>query len=160
MRYWIDGYNLLFRLPLTKESLEAKRKRVILDLNEQAELLGLDITLVFDAFDKTRSLDLRSHYQALEIIYTTSKQTADESILDSIECSRHPEKICVVTSDKDLARKSKVLRANTLSLKEFFHFIFKRQKKAAASSFVECKDSPREIDRLLKIFEKKLDEKN
>ncbi len=160
MRYWIDGYNLLFRLPLTKESLENKRKRVILDLNEQAELLGLEITVIFDAADQTRSLDRRSHYYALEIIYSTSKQTADESILDSVECSFHPEKICVVTSDKDLSRKAKALRANTLSLKEFFLFIAKKQKKKKAASHIECADSPKEIERLLKIFEKKLEDNN
>jgi uncharacterized protein len=160
MRYWIDGYNLLFRLPLTKESLANKRKRVILDLNEQAELLSLDITIIFDAEDQERNLDRRSHYRSLEIIYSTSKQTADESILDSIECSYHPEKICVVTSDKDLSYKAKVLRANTLSLKEFFLFIAKKQKKKSATSYIECTDSPREIARLLKIFEKKLEEQN
>ena len=115
------------------------------------------ITVVFDAFDRDRNLDARSNYQALEIIYTTSKQTADESILESIEHTRHPEKICVVTSDKDLARKAKVRRANTLSLKEFFHFIHKRQKRKTSTP-IECKESPREIERLRKIFEKRLRE--
>ena len=160
MHYWIDGYNLLFRLPVAKGPLEKKRQSLILELNTQATTLNLQITVVFDSSTKERILDTRSHYDALEIIYTSSKKTADDSILDSVEFSSYPEDICVVTCDKDLARKAKALRANTLSLDAFFKLITKRQnkKQRELEDAFECLESPREISRLLSIFEKKFTE--
>ena len=157
MHYWIDGYNLLFRLSTVKGTLEKKRQDLILELNEQAKTLNLQTTVVFDSSDKGRVLDTRSHYDALEIIYTTSKKTADDSILDSVEFSSYPEDICVVTCDKDLARKAKALKANTLSLEDFFKLLTKRQnkKQRELESSLECVESPRELSRLLSIFEKK-----
>ena len=119
MHYWIDGYNLLFQLPSSKGSFEIKRQKLILDLNSQAKSLSIQTTVVFDSSEKDRDLNTRSHYEALEIIYTSSKKTADDFILDSVEFSSHPEEMCIVTSDKDLARKSRALRANTLSLEGF-----------------------------------------
>lgn len=156
MHYWIDGYNLLFRLPLSKGTLEKRRKDLILELNTQATSLNLQITLVFDSSDKERVLDTRSHYDALEIIYTTSRKTADDSILDSVEFSSYPEDICVVTCDKDLARKAKALRANILALDDFFTLITKRQSRneRIINDAFEWTESPREISRLLSIFEK------
>ena len=157
MRYWVDGYNLLFRLPLSKESLQTKRERIIYELNEKSSELHLEITLVFDAFDRDRNLDSRSHYDFLEIIYTTSKETADESILESIEHIKNPSTICVVTSDKGLSRKAKNLGANAISLKEFFTLLEKKTKKKERPT-PAFQESPKEIERLRKIFEKKLEE--
>lgn len=157
MHYWIDGYNLLFRLSLAKGTLEKKRQDLILELNRQATTLNLQITVVFDSSDKERVLDTRSHYDALELIYTTSRKTADDSILDSVEFSSYPEDICVVTCDKDLARKAKALKANILSLEDFFAFLSRRQDKnqRIINESIECVESPRELSRLLSIFEKK-----
>ncbi len=121
----------------------------------QAQALGIAITVVFDAFDKEKNLDMRTHYKDLEIIYATSKQTADEAILDTLERSKSPSNICVVTSDNDLARKAKVLKASILSLKDFLEFLRKRHKKESQRE-VDWKDSPKEISRLLQIFEEKL----
>ncbi len=158
MHYWIDGYNLLFHISSSKASFRKKREDLIIELNTQATRLNIQITIIFDAFDKEKNLDMRTHYGDLEIIYSTSKQTADESILDSIERSRSPSNICVVTADNDLARKAKALKANILSLKEFLGFLKKREKKATQNS-LEWMDSPKEISRLLNIFERKLKEK-
>jgi predicted RNA-binding protein with PIN domain len=157
MRYWIDGYNLLFKLPALKGSLEEKRRALIIELNRQAKHLNLQITVVFDAADPHRSLDLISHYDALEIIYTTSRSTADESILHAIETTKNPINLCIVTSDKDLAHKAKNLGAQTLSLADFLKRLAKKQKNKRAKPPVS-QDSPRQIERLTKIFEKKLQE--
>jgi predicted RNA-binding protein with PIN domain len=152
MQYWIDGYNLIFKLPDLKGSLEEKRRVVIKELNAQARRLSLEITVVFDAQDPARSLDHICHYDALAIIYTTSHQTADESILQMIANSRTPLDFCIVTSDKDLAHKASLLGAQTLSLANFWKRIKKKQKYG---SYVDCRDSPREIARLEKIFEER-----
>ncbi|MES2199491.1 MAG: NYN domain-containing protein [Chlamydiota bacterium] len=154
MQYWIDGYNLLFRIPHLQGSLEEKRKQLILDLNDLAKKSKLSFVLVFDANDKDRSLDSRSNYDALEIIYTTSKKTADEAILERVEAVRHPATVCVVSSDKGLTSQVRALGAQVLSLSEFCLFLDKkRMKKQNLRIGSECQDSPKEMDRLLKIFE-------
>lgn len=156
MQYWIDGYNLLFRIPHLQGSLEEKRSQLILHLNSLAKKSDLSFVLVFDANDKERSLDRRTHYDALEIIYTTSKKTADEAILERVEAVRHPATVCVVSSDKGLTSQVRALGAQVLSLSEFCLFLDKKRfKKLNVGSQTECKDSPKEMDRLLKIFEEK-----
>lgn len=157
MHYWIDGYNLLFKLPDLKGSLEEKRRALIIELNRQAKHLLLQITVVFDATDPTRPLDFLSHYDAIEIIYTTSRSTADESILQTVEQARNPLDLCIVTSDKDLSHKAKNLGAQTLSLANFLKRIAKKQKNKRTSPTVS-QDSPKQIDRLTKIFEQRLKE--
>lgn len=154
MQYWIDGYNLLFRIPHLQGSLEEKRRQLILDLNDLAKKSGLSFVLVFDASDKGRSLDHRSNYDALEIIYTTSKKTADEAILERVEAVRHPATVCVVSSDKGLTSQVRALGAGVLTLSEFCLFLDKKRlKKQKLRTGLECQESPKEMDRLLKIFE-------
>lgn len=154
MQYWIDGYNLLFKIPRLHGTLEEKRRQLILDLNDLAKKAQLSFVLVFDANDKDRSLDSRSNYDALEIIYTTSKKTADEAILERVEAVRHPATVCVVSSDKGLTSQVKALGAQVLSLSEFCLFLDKKRlQKQKGRSSTECQESPKETARLLKIFE-------
>jgi uncharacterized protein len=159
MHYLIDGYNLLFRLPKTKGSLENKRLLLIEELNDAISKLHLQATVVFDASDE-RSFSTRSHYDAIEIVYTTKKISADAYILNHVEESRKPGGLCVVSSDSELIRKSKALGSKTMQLKEFLAMIQKKQvklkRKSRPAAFFECKDSSKEIARLLMIFEKKL----
>ncbi|MBS0628580.1 MAG: NYN domain-containing protein [Verrucomicrobia bacterium] len=156
MQYWIHAYNLLFRFTHVKGPLEEKRSQLIFGLNSLSKKSGLIFVLVFDANDKNRSLDCRSHYDALEIIYTTSKKTADEAILERLEGVRHPATVCVVSSDKGLTCQVRTLGGQTLSLSEFCLFLnkkrFKKQKENIPS---DCKESPKEIDRLQRIFEER-----
>jgi len=151
MQYWIDGYNLLFKMPSLEGPLEKRRRVLIAELNRFAKKFSLSFIVVFDADPKTGPFDMRSHYDELEIVYAASKETADEAILEGIECSRSKRTICVVSSDKGLTDKARALGAETLSLSEFVHFLGKKRSKAHLP--VECRDSPKEMDRLLKIFE-------
>jgi hypothetical protein len=58
----------------------------------------------------------------------------------------------VVTSDKGLSIKAKALGAEILPLSEFLLFLQKKEKKKNSSKSFSFQDSPREIERLLKIF--------
>ena len=154
MHYWIDGYNLLFYLPKTNGSFEEKRRVLISQINEQAKLLSLQSTIVFDASDPSQKHDSRSHYDCLEIVYTHAKKSADDAILEAVEFSRNRANLCVVSSDKGLSLKAQALGAQILSLPEFLFFLFKKHKKKAFNQISEYQDSPKEIERLLKIFSK------
>ena len=49
MHYFIDGYNLLFRIVHAGDDLKTQRDELIQDLIHKVNLLQLDVTLVFDS---------------------------------------------------------------------------------------------------------------
>ena len=69
MRYYIDGYNLLFYHDPSLQQLKLNRGLLLDQLNEKAALLNMDLCIVFDAAYQLGE-ESRSHYKALEIIYT------------------------------------------------------------------------------------------
>jgi predicted RNA-binding protein with PIN domain len=118
MHYFIDGYNMLFRLVGAKDDLQKQREAIIHDLNKKISLVKLDISLVFDSTYQIGERE-RFHFHELEITFTAKGETADEYILDEIKNSSHPQQEVVVTSDKGLARKARVLAAQTESIEDF-----------------------------------------
>ncbi|WP_068467675.1 NYN domain-containing protein [Candidatus Protochlamydia phocaeensis] len=127
MHYFIDGYNLLFRLMHGSDDLQQSRQQIILDLNKKISLVKLDVSLVFDAAfqegDRTRS-----HFDALEILFTAEGETADEFILEEIKNSIFPQQETVVTSDKRLAWQARHRSAHTESIEEFMVWLNKSYK--------------------------------
>src|ERR1700730_8668893 len=100
MHYFIDGYNLLFRLiPDSHDDLQSHRERVIHDLNTKISLIKIEVSIIFDAAFQIGERT-RSYYDALEILFTAEEETADEYILDEVKNASHPQTIVVVTSDK------------------------------------------------------------
>lgn len=157
MHYFIDGYNFLFRLFQKKGSLQKQRDAALFSLNEEIEKLPLSITVVFDSSEKLREAASRSHLDALEIIYTTRQQSADDYIYKAIEEATHPQNETVVTSDRELAGKCRQLGANTLTVEQFLTHLQKRKaKKRRGKASKGFKESDQEMERLLKIFEEKL----
>lgn len=156
MHYYIDGYNFLFRVSKKKLPLEKKRDLILITLNEELEKLRLNTTIVFDSSDGLRDHASRGHLDALEIVYTTKNESADEYIFKAIENAAHPQNETVVTSDRELAGKCKQLRAKILSIEQFLSFIKKKKDQKRRSSPIKAfRDSDKEIERLLKIFENK-----
>lgn len=154
MHYYIDGYNFLFRVSKKKLPLEKKRDLILITLNEELEKLRLNTTVVFDSSDGLRDHASRGHLAALEIVYTTKNESADEYIFKAIENAPSPQNETVVTSDRALASKCKYLGAKILSIDQFLTFIKKKKaQKKSLSPIKAFRDSEKEIARLLKIFE-------
>ena len=160
MHYLVDAYNLLFRTLKKRGSLEKSRQLLIEELNEIISQLNLHVTLVFDGAEEHFPLPSRGHFDAIEIIYTSKSQTADEYIYEEITHSRTPAQCTVVTSDRELSGRCHQHRAKTMTIDEFLHFLSKKKtkKKRALkrSSARVFRDSDPEIARLLLIFEKRL----
>lgn len=156
MQYLVDAYNLLFRSGKKKGSLEKERQSLIQQLNEVISQLHIHVTLVFDGAGERISLPTRGHFDAIEIIYTTKGQTADEYISDEIYHAKKPSQRTIVTNDRELAARCRNFRAKTMSLDEFLQLLLKKKKKKKPSKTLHSfRDSNPEIERLLKIFEKK-----
>jgi predicted RNA-binding protein with PIN domain len=161
--YLIDGYNFLFRIAKSRAEFKSNREEFIESLNDLVSALKLNAIVVFDNSDPSARLPTRGHFDALEIIYTTKELSADDYILEKVDASKYPERITVVTSDRDLAAGCKALKANTLTVEAFVAFLFKKKrsrKKKTASATVKplrLRNSDREIARLLEIFEKRFE---
>src|SRR5947208_15902015 len=124
MHYYIDGYNLLFRLVPAVDNLRKERESIILDLNKKVLLLNLDISIVFDSTFQEGERT-RSHYQGLEILFTAEGETADEYIIDEIKHTPKPHLETVVTSDKKLASIIRRNSGHTESIEEFLLWLNK-----------------------------------
>jgi len=161
MHYIIDGYNLLFRFYKEKSNLETKRRELIGKLDEIATILHLDITLIFDGHYSEEDY-VRTHTRSLEIIYTELGESADETILNELDLHPNPNRVTVITSDRDLSYKAKRRRANVETSKEFFKMITKRaqkKKREKPPSSTQEKTFLTQYDHyLLKTFEEKIKE--
>jgi predicted RNA-binding protein with PIN domain len=130
MHYLIDGYNLLFRLLRTEDSLQKQRNELIARTSDRVRLLGLDATLVFDSHYQPSEAS-KHHLGPLEIIYTNPGETADDYILKALKEVKDPTKHTVVTSDKILANLCRMRLAKTMAIDEFLQWIHRRQKNIA-----------------------------
>ena len=144
MHYFIDGYNLLFRLPQGRRSFEEERHLIV------DALIGIKLflTLVFDGGGDESPR--RTHKGPLEIVYTAKGQSADAYILDELSWVKTPETYTVVTSDKKLASACRVLGAKSQSIHSFLSLI--RKKQAIKIEEKPIKEADKNLERLLKIF--------
>jgi predicted RNA-binding protein with PIN domain len=159
MIYFIDGYNLLFRLFHSEKKLEIQRNLAIEFLQEKVSFLNLNIYLIFDGYQKKQELPTRDYYKHLKVIYTPKDQTADDYILEQIFLSKTPSQITVVTSDNTLKKKAKQMHAHTFSIESFIAWLYEKEKKRKKNKNEEKNnfiDTKSDIERLHKIFEEKL----
>ncbi len=121
MKYLLDGYNILFRERDTNGSLESQRMRLFEKLNLLAEATHLNLIVVLDSHQQAGELE-RHHYHSLEIIYTDFDQTADDYIIEYVECLplSKRNRVKVVSSDRTLMQKVRFERVEALSVPAFF----------------------------------------
>ncbi|GAB4193540.1 MAG: hypothetical protein Tsb0015_16310 [Simkaniaceae bacterium] len=161
MHYLIDGYNLLFHVfPQTKDFIACQS--VLWDkLQELLTSFPSNATVVLDSFEENgRSYPSKAQIENLEIIYSPQQMSADEYILEYLQTHTAINQV-VVTSDRALAEKAKRLGAKILTVEDFLNKIRKKRKRKKQEEQKEKaiqKDTKDNIDRLLKIFEKRLKE--
>jgi uncharacterized protein len=128
VHYLIDGYNLLFKTAWSylHGDLEAARRRLMLELDSDARLLNLSITIVFDAPFQSDALS-RGHFNSLEIIFTAKGQTADQYLVEWVQDFLPSKEVCVITSDKTLKRHIRSLDVKVEPVHEFLAKLHKRK---------------------------------
>lgn len=165
MPYLIDGYNLLFKLLESKNSLQAQRQTIIRSLQIEFKLLHLTGTIVFDGRHRLGEQSNLAYHSPLIIAYSHENETADQYILDKLETAKTPSEITVVTDDRFLSSSARTRGARTLGLMAFLAQIEKkhkqrRLKKEELLDERPITESKRETERLIKIFEERLSEEN
>jgi predicted RNA-binding protein with PIN domain len=155
MHYLIDGYNVIFSLIDSKESLQTLRQKVILTLQKQFAKRGIVGTLVFDGTHRRDEESGLSYSSPLTIAYAPKGQSADDYIIERIEAAQNPKQITVITNDRGLTRHAKSHGAKVEANEVFIQWLGKKRKGRKKE---EPRDTQQNIDRLLKIFEEKLKE--
>ena len=158
MHYWIDGYNLLFRLTKNYREMKQNERKLLAALNQSIILLNYKATVVFDGREKDPPEALRRNFDALALIYTPHHQTADDYILKAIEDASDPAKEVVVSSDYELLRKAKQKGAQVLTIDEFVARLVKKRQKKKSIAEKKFQENSADFQRLLKIFEDRLQE--
>jgi uncharacterized protein len=130
--YFIDGYNLLFRVLQGGENLQQERQQLIKELERKLSLLKLPAVIVFDSQYQPDEGSV-THLKWLEIIFTAQGETADEYILQRLKdtsnsSQAHSKQTCVVTSDKKLAWLCRKRLAKVESVEEFTALLNRRVK--------------------------------
>jgi uncharacterized protein len=154
MHYYLDGYNLMFRILRATEDFRTLREKIIADLSAKIQILDLDVTVVFDATYQRGELD-RSRTQSIEILYTAEGETADEFIINELKSGRKPSDHTVVTSDKELAYLARLCHSHTETVEHFISWLNRRYKNKLRRPVSEAPPKPKimELPKLLKKVE-------
>lgn len=138
MHYYIDGYNLLFRILRAGDDIQKQRNWIIQDLSHKIKALDIDASLIFDSQYQPGE-STRNHFDNLEVSFTAEGETADEFILNEIKHSLNPRFETVVTSDKKLAWRARRKAAHSISVEEFVAWVNRRYKNKINESKKERK---------------------
>ncbi len=132
-----------------------ERTEFIQSLQIYFRKLHLSGYLIFDGRHRREEESGRSYKDPLEIIYAPLGQSADAYIIEKIQTVKNPKEVTVVTNDKGLIRHAKALKVSVMSNHEFLDYLLKRSTPQETK---KTKESSHNIERLSKIFEKKLHE--
>lgn len=151
MNYILDGYNILFHLVDSPKTFADQREDLIHYLQMRFSLLGLNGLLIFDGSHRREEISGRAYRSPLEIVYTPKGQNADSYILEQIELAKNPKDITLVTNDAGLKRQARSLGSRVKSNEDFIIFLNKSRLKKEK----QIQETPKNIERLLKIFEER-----
>ncbi len=159
MHFFIDGYNFLFKLSHNWHfDLRTQREALIKAFNEKIEELKLSLTIVFDGAEMPRGDYTRGHWKNVEVVYTHEGLTADAYIIRQLEEVKHGKLYTVVTADRELMNRAKMLGAHVMDNQAFLQLLQKRKQKQVRRKgqervLMETKDN---IARLERIFQERL----
>jgi predicted RNA-binding protein with PIN domain len=156
VHYWIDGYNLLFRLTKDYKTMRAQERSILLALNQAISHFKYSVTIVLDGREKDPPEAIRRNLDSLALIYTPHYQTADDYILEAIAASSHPEKEMVISSDLELLSRAKQRGAHGQTIEQFLAKLTRKKKKTSPAPDKEFHETSADFDRLLKEFERRL----
>lgn len=160
MYYYIDGYNLIFSLVDSKESLQSLRQKTVLFLQKKFASFHLTGTLVFDGAHRRGEESGLSYPSPLIVAYTPKDQNADSYIVEQIEKTPQKGQITVITNDRGLILHTHSLGAHTQSNQAFIQWLKQKGKKKRLKKGKDPIETPENQERLLKIFEDRLQKKS
>ena len=156
MHYLIDGYNVLFSLESSND-LQLQRKELTEYLTEKFSRLKLSGFIIFDGSHNRDEVSGRSYGTPLEVLFSPKGQTADCTIVEHVEFAKNPKEITVITNDSGLKRRIRSFGAHVKQTAPFIRFLEKKTYLKKEEKY-PLEENPREFHRLLKIFERRLED--
>jgi predicted RNA-binding protein with PIN domain len=157
MRYLVDGYNLFFKLEEEILPLEEKREEFLMLFDQVVDELHLNVLIIFDShYENSTHFASKRKLTHLEVSFSPKNLSADDYILELLEWNA--KETTLITSDQKLSKKGSFLGAKTMSIETFVTFIIKKQQKIIPKGKPSMRESKGNFERLLKEFEKRLDE--
>ena len=131
LRYIIDGWNLIHKLPSLKSSAFAKRD--FIKFIKKHSLAGSKNNKVTIVFDGKIDMDLVTCEKEFEITFSDEK-SADEIIQRKVARYKNKRELVVVTDDRQVQSRAKTEGANILSARNFLNKVGKQDKKDKSNS--------------------------
>jgi len=125
MHYIFDGYNVIYRLPqFSKNSARTDRDKLIRYISKEKKQLSKKnkLTIVFDGQNLPNMIDIvnsPTERSGIQILFS-SETNADDYIVDIVKRTDKSELIVVVTDDKELQTRVRLLSATAIGVEEFF----------------------------------------
>lgn len=116
----VDGYNVLKQTSARKEISEHERQRFINQLRKYAQQKGHTVILIFDGGPST--WPTRSQKHGVTIIYSGTKQSADDVIKKMLNESGNKE-VLLVSSDNELYSCARANKATVMDAIAFYDLI-------------------------------------
>lgn len=140
----VDGYNVIHADEHLKRTaardLERARGLLIELVTAYLKSRGVQVTLVFDGAGGLTDVEPVVPGK-LQVLFSSTRQTADELILKTLADSQNPREYIVVTSDMtDIGRSARGMGSEVLSSRGFLDRIGEKAGKRERSSSKEGKD--------------------
>jgi predicted RNA-binding protein with PIN domain len=128
LHYILDGYNILKQVSrFTDTRLKQGRPDFIAMLADNSRLKKQDVTVIFDGYpDSTDRAVARANFK---VIFSRDS-SADNKIRHLLEHTLKPERLIVVSDDKEVRFFAKLSKAQTLSVAQFLTWISGQKSKA------------------------------
>lgn len=142
----IDGYNLIRQIPALAryeaQSMEAGRNNLIRMLAAYRKFKQHKISVVFDGALNMSEFAPSFQQAGISVHFSPESKTADDIIMEMIR--QDPQRIMVVSSDRELIRCAEANRCDWVSAKEFYD---KLKLAAVMDEGFTDKDSPEKNSR-------------
>ncbi|GAH75896.1 unnamed protein product [marine sediment metagenome] len=156
--YIIDGYNALFKIkPLLKKSYQTRDGFIqYIMVTKPFGSIKNRVSIVFDG-SKDVINDKRRPFPPIDVIFSKN-ETADDTIVRMVKKERKQGEIIVVTDDREVKEKVKLLGCSTLSILEFFKNLTEKKERTDKDKpdprSKEGKKITEELKRIWKVDEK------
>ena len=151
--YIIDGYNLFFHVE--EDPSCTNRKAFVEEISSLMRAKNFHGEMIFDTpMHHYSPLPHTTEDPPLTIAFAADGQEADDMIIEKLHGINRPEKVVVVSADRELCKRARDEGAKTLSSVAFLQKLHQK-KRGKRPSKKNIPESDKERDRLREIFEKK-----
>ena len=147
---------MLFKTKRPSKFSEKAKNEFINYIDELMQSHGLKGILIFDSNpNHARDYPTKSKLNQLELAHAPYGVEGDLYILEYLRTIQNKKSTRLITSDRELSRKAKELKIESIDSSDFLSFLMdlSSKKSTKLSEAKPTKESKRELERLEKIFE-------